>query len=91
MDGGTTDAREPPTATGRPCAPVAGRGCDMRAGSRDRRCERLAPLPLRRVEVGEVFCVVASIILTMGRGEAMMEERVDPRRAEVAQVGESEV
>jgi len=50
----------------------------------------MAPLPLRRREVGEVFCVVASIILTAGRGEATREERVDPRRAQVAQVGEGE-
>ena len=63
--------------------PAAGWGCDLRAGSRDRKCERVACLPLRR---GEVFCV-ASIVFSMGREEAMTAERVDPRRAQVAQAG----
>ena len=62
---------------------VAGWGCGVRVGSRDRKCEWVACLPLRRGKV----CCVASIALTMGRGEAVMTERVDPRRAQVAQVG----
>ena len=33
---------------------------------------------------------VASIVLTVGRGETTIGEKVDPRRAQVAQVGERE-
>ena len=88
MDRGTFAAREPPTAVGRPFLSLSGRGCDVKVGSRDVKCGRMAALPLRRGEVREVFfCVVASIILTVGIGEATMGEKVDPRRAQVAQVG----
>ena len=55
----------------------------MRVGSRDRKCERMAGLPLRRGKV----CCVASIVFSMGREEAMMTGGVDPRRAQVAQAG----
>jgi len=41
----------------------------------------------RQASVSRMRC---EVILTMGRGEAMIEERVDPRRAQVAQVGERE-
>ena len=51
--------------------------------------EGSAALPLRR-KVGEVLCLVASIVLIVGRGGTTMREKVDPRRAQVAQVGEGE-
>jgi len=47
-------------------------------------------LSLRKGEVREVCCVVASIILTMGRGEATMGEKVDPRRAQAGPEWERE-
>jgi len=49
----------------------------------------MAALPLRR-KVRGVFSVVASIVLTVGRGEATKGDKVDPRRAQEAQVGERE-
>ena len=51
--------------------PVTGWGCDLRVGSRDRKCERITCLPLGR----GIACCVASIISAMGREEAMMKER----------------
>ena len=41
----------------------------------------------QHVSAQYTICLVASIVVTMGRGEAMMTERVDPRRAQVAQAG----
>ena len=87
MDWGTFAAREPPTAFGRPFLslpvepPTAFGGCDVMVGSREVKCERTAALPLRRKVRG---------VLTVGRGETTIGEKVDPRRAQVAQVGERE-
>ena len=81
MDWGTFAARETPTAFGRPFLSLPGWGCDVMAGSREVKCERMAALPLRRKVRG---------VLTVGRGETTIGEKVDPRRAQVAQVGERE-
>ena len=68
---------------------LPGWGCDVVVGSREVKCERMAALPLRR-KVRGVLCLVASIVLTVGRGETTIGGKVDPRRAQVAQVGERE-